>query len=73
MKCSPKARTKVWGAFGLEAARPELPDFDLGAIEDASGLSSADVDLLADDNDAKLDEISLDDDEIGLDLNEDGD
>ena len=65
-----EGKDKSLGVFELETVRPELPDFDLGAMADASGLSSTDVDLLADVTDAESDEITLDDDETDLTLNE---
>ncbi|MCP4470056.1 MAG: hypothetical protein GY815_05110 [Gammaproteobacteria bacterium] len=51
-------------------ARPELPDFNLGAVEDASGLFSTDVDLHGDGIDAALNEITPGGDEINLELSE---
>ncbi len=66
-----EGKDKSLGAFEFENARPELPDFDLGAIANAGGLPSTDVDLLAYGIDTESDEIALGDDEIDLDLSED--
>jgi FimV-like protein len=62
-----EGKDKSLGAFELETARPELPDFNLAAVEEFNGLSSAEAGLSGDGIEAELGEFSADGDEIDLD------
>jgi FimV-like protein len=63
-----EGKDKSLFALELDTARPELPDFDLGAAEIASGKVSTDVDLQGDDLNVETKEITADDDYIDFDL-----
>jgi FimV-like protein len=78
-------KNKSLGVYELETAKPELPDFNLGAVDEIDldldeaevTLDDADVDLdeaevALDDAEIVLDEaeIALDDDDVDLDLSE---